>query len=393
MAVIFSDEQLLLKELAQDFFRKEVKPVAAEIDARPNPKDCYPGKLINKASQLGLRTIGIPEEYGGGGVDIVTKSLLLDAMTEIEPGTAKCLSQCWKVCQVITEGGTEEQKKKFLTQFVEDHDCTGSVLLTEPNAGSDTLLDPPSDDLKSGVSMKAEEDGDCYVLNGTKHMSSLVGFSKVLIVYTRTDRSVPALNGTTTFIVPADLPGITFGQVHDKMGYRLYPNGESFWDNVRVPKEYILGEVNAGLSSRSKFGASVEIASMTLGICRAIYKLALEHAKQRVQGGKPIIGHQTVGTMLAEMSMLVDNLETYLYETAFQIRDNPKFDRSRVTYVNITSRESFMRIMMLALDVMGGVGIMRDHPMEKFLRDGITWLHASGTNSLNKLRVAANLRK
>ena len=391
MTITFSDEQIALKELAQDFFIKEVKPVAAEIDARPDPKDCYPAELINKASQLGLRTIGIPEEYGGGGADIVTKSLLLDSMTEIEPGTAKCLSQCWKVCQVITEGGTEAQKQKFLTQFVEDHDCTGSVLLTEPNAGSDTLLDP--EDLKSGVSMKADEDGDCYVLNGTKHMSSLVGFSKVLIVYARSDRSVPAKIGTTTFIVPSDLPGITYGQVHDKTGYRLYPNGESFWDNVRVPKEYILGEVNHGLSSRAKFGASVEIASMTLGICRAMYKIALEHARQRIQGGKPIIEHQTVGTMLAEMGMLVDNLETYLYETAFQIRDNPKFDRSKATYVNILSRESFMRIMLLALDVMGGPGIMRDHPMEKFLRDGITWLHASGTNSLNKLRVAATLRK
>ncbi len=391
MTVIFDDEQIALKELAQDFFIREVKPVAAEIDARKDPKDCYPAELINKASQLGLRTIGIPEEYGGGGADIVTKSLLLDAMTEIEPGTAKCLSQCWKVCQVITEGGTEAQKKKFLTQFVEDDDCTGSILLSEPNAGSDTLLDP--EDLKSGVSMKADEDGDCYVLNGTKHMSSLVGFSKVLIVYARTDRSVPQRQGTTTFIVPADLPGITFGQVHDKMGYRLYPNGESFWDNVRVPKEYILGEVNNGLSSRAKFGASVEIAAMTLGICRAIYKLALEHARQRVQGGKPIIEHQTVGSMLAEMGMLTDNLETYLYETAFQIRDNPKFDSRKATYVNISSREAFMKIMLLALDVMGGVGIMRDHPMEKFLRDGITWLHASGTNSLNKLRVAATLQK
>lgn len=391
MTVIFDDEQIALKELAQDFFVREVKPVAAEIDARPDPKDCYPAELINKASRLGLRTIGIPEEYGGGGADVVTKSLLLDAMTEIEPGTAKCLSQCWKVCQVITEGGTEAQKKKFLTQFVEDDDCTGSVLLSEPNAGSDTLLD--SEDLKSGVSMKAEEDGDCYVLNGAKHMSSLVGFSKVLIVYARTDRSVPQRVGTTTFIVPADLPGITYGQIHDKMGYRLYPNGESFWDNVRVPKEYILGEVNKGLSSRAKLGASVEIAAMTLGMCRAIYKIALEHARQRVQGGKPIVEHQTVGSMLAEMGMLTDNLETYLYETAFQIRDNPKFDRRKATYVNISSRDSFMRIMLLALDVMGGVGIMRDHPMEKFLRDGITWLHASGTNSLNKLRVAATLRK
>ncbi len=388
----FTDEQMALKELAQDFFIKEVKPVAAEIDARPNPKDCYPAELIRKASEIGLRTVGLPEEYGGIGADVVTKSMLLAVMTEIEPGTAKCLSQCWKVMQVINEGGTKEQKKKFFTMFAEDHDCTGSVLLTEPNAGSDTLLDP--EDLKSGVSMRADEDGDCYVINGTKHMSSLVGFSKIHILYTRTDRTVRAKEGVTTFIVPVEeMSGLTYGQVHDKMGYRLYPNGETFWDNVRIPKEYILGKANEGLSSRVQFGASVEIASMTLGICKAMYNIALEHARQRVQGGKPIIQHQTVGSMLAEMKIQCDTLETYLYDTAFQIRDNPKFDRRKATYTGIFSREAFMKIMLLAMDVMAGVGIMRDHPMEKFIRDGLTWLHASGTNSLNRLRVAQTLLK
>ena len=124
MTIQFTDEQIALKELAQDFFTKEVKPLAAEIDARPDPKDCYPAELIRKASQLGLRTLGLPEEYGGGGADVVTKTLLLAAMTEIEPGTAKCLSQGWKVIQVINEAGTEEQKKKFFTEFAEDDDYT-----------------------------------------------------------------------------------------------------------------------------------------------------------------------------------------------------------------------------------------------------------------------------
>lgn len=388
----FTDEQLAIRELAVDFFIKEVKPVAAEMDARPNPKDCYPAELIRKASKIGLRTLGLPEEYGGAGADVVTKSMVLAATTEIEPGTAKCLSQCWKVMQVINEGGTEEQKKKFFTMFAEDDDCTGSVLLTEPNAGTDTLLDP--EDLKSGVSMKADEDGDCYVVNGTKHMSSLVSFSKVHILYARTDRSVPAKQGTTTFIVPVEeMSGLSYGQIHDKMGYRLYPNGETFWDNVRIPKKYILGKVNEGLSSRAQFGASVEIASMTLGICKAMYNIALEHAKQRVQGGKHIIHHQTVGSMLAEMKIMNDALETYLFDTAFQIRDNPKVDRSKATYTGIFSRECFMKLMLLAIDIMAGVGIMRDHPMEKFIRDGLTWLHASGTNSINRLRVAQTIRK
>src|SRR4030042_777690 len=162
-------------------------------------------------------------------------------MSEVESGTAKIFSQCWKVSRILVEACTEEQKKIFLKRFVEDHDFTGSILLTEPNAGSDNML--PYNVPEAGISTAAVADGDHYIINGMKHMISLAGFSKLLLLYARTDRKAPFRQGTTIFMIPGNYPGDSYGQVHNKMGWRLYPNGEIFFDNVRVPKEFILGEL------------------------------------------------------------------------------------------------------------------------------------------------------
>ena len=277
MSIQFTAEQIAWRDRARDFFEKEVRPVAAEIDARPDPKDCYPGELVRKLSKIGLRTLALPKEYGGIEADVVTKALLLMTMCEVEAGTAKIMSQCWKVSQVIVEAGTEEQKKKFLREFAADDEYSTSILMTEPNAGSDNIL--PYNAPGAGVALTAVPDGDVYVLNGTKCLNSLVSYSKLLLVYARTNPGLPVRQGTSTFLVPADLPGITYGEVHNKMGFRLYPNGETFFDNVRVPQEYMIGGLNTGFDTFSQiFRGSLEIPATYLGICKAMYRIAMDHA-------------------------------------------------------------------------------------------------------------------
>jgi alkylation response protein AidB-like acyl-CoA dehydrogenase len=391
MSMQFTEEQIALRDLAREFFEKEVRPVMAEIDARPDPRDCYPAELVRKASEIGLRTLVLSEEYGGVAADATTRALVLATMCEVEAGTAKVLSQCWKVSQLIVEAGTEAQKKKFLTEFAADPDYTCSILMTEPNAGSDNIL--PYNAPGAGVSLTAVRGGDSYILNGSKHMSSLVSFSKLLLVYARTDRTQPVRQGTSTFLVPHNLPGISYGQVHNKMGFRLYPNGETFFDRVRVPKEYRIGEENAGFATFSQiFRGSLEIPAMYLGICRAIYRIVLDHARQRVQGGRPIIEHQSIGIMLSEIALMIDTLEGYLWDTARHLQNDPEFDVKKTRFGKIYSCDCVMKIILLGLDILGGSGIMRDHPMEKLVRDGLTFLHGDGTNSLNKLRVVPLLR-
>jgi alkylation response protein AidB-like acyl-CoA dehydrogenase len=393
MGIQFTGEQIALRDLAKEFFEKEVRPVMAEIDGRPNAKDCYPAELVRKASKIGLKTLPLPEEYGGVNADAVTQALVFSTMTEVEPGTAKVLSQCWKVSQSIMLNGTEEQKKQFIGEFSKDPDYVFSISRTEPDSAGDNQL--PYDGPEGGIKMTAVPDGDAYILNGTKSMSSLAGFSKCMVVYARTNRNVAARLGTTAFLVPYDLPGIRYGQVHNKMGYRCYPNGEVFFDHVRVPGKYMFGKMNEGHDGgRRAPWASVEMSALNLGVCRGMFKIALDHAKQRVQGGKPVIEHDSVGLMLAEMAMVIDTLEATLYDFASSVGTGMSVERTLKTrFARIYPRECFMKVMTLAMDVVASSAIMRDHPLEKLIRDGLTFLHGDGTSSLNRLRALPLIRK
>ncbi len=281
----FTEEQRAIGDLTREFMEREVAPVAAGIDARPDPRDCYPGELINKASRVGLRTIAIPEEYGGIEADTTTKTLSLWTGGQIEIGTIKCLSQCWKISTAISKCGTQAQKDKWLKMFAEDDDCVCSIVLTEPEYGSDNLLRQPDPAL--GMRTSAVRDGDHYVINGTKRFTSLTSFSKIVLLLARTDPKAPVHQGTTAFLVHGEEEGISYGRVHNKLGYRLYPNAESFYDNVRVHKDDVVGEVNGGFDVfASVFRGSAELTACNTGLARGLFNVCHAHAKERIQGGK-----------------------------------------------------------------------------------------------------------
>lgn len=390
MDFTFTEEQLALKRMARDFFEREVRPVAAELDAQPDPKDCYPAELVRKGSKLGLRTLSIPEEYGGGAADVITKALVLSETAEVEVGTAKIFSQCWKVSQLIAEAGNEEQRKKFLTEFAEDDDYVTAISLTESTAGSENML--PYTEPDGGLMLSATRDGDDYILNGGKTWTSLVGWAKLILLFARTDKGVPVRQGSTTFLVPRDLPGISYGRVWDKMGYRLYPQGEVFFDNVRVPAAYMIGNLNEGFVSFSRiFRGSVEIPCCMVGLSRAIYNLALEHARERVSCGKPIIEHQAVGLMLTEMKMLIDLIDSYIWKVAWHVKHDPNYDIKMTRFGKVFSSDSAIKIAIHGLEVMGGAGVVRENPMEKLVRDVLTFQHGDATNRLNMLRAVPYL--
>jgi len=386
----FTDEQLAIAERVRNFMEQEVAPVAGEIDARSDPRDCYPKELINKASKLGLRTIAVPEEYGGLGAGITTKTLALWTGAQIEVGTIKCLSQCWKVTTAIAKVGTEAQKKKWLNLFVEDDDCVCSVVMTEPAHGSNNLYRQA--DPRLGIATTAVKDGDYYVINGAKHFNSLVGFSKIYILLARTDPNVPVHQGTTCFLVHGDQPGVRHGVVHDKMGYRLYPTAESFYEDVRVHRDDILGKVNGGFETfATVFRGSAELPANNTGIMRGIFNTCKAHAKRRIQGGKPIIEHQNIQGMLAKMLMDIEVAEQFMWRICWGVENDPTFNPRFTRYGKVFSDKAALRVIGRALDILGGIGILRDYPVEKMIRDLLTFLHGDGTDSLNLLRAAQTL--
>ncbi len=386
----FTEEQLAMADLVGDFMEKEVAPVASEMDRSSDPKDCYPAELINKASKLGIRTMAVPEEWGGAGADTTTKALCLWRGAQTEVGVIKCLSQCWKISTALAKRGTEAQKEKWLKMFVEDDDCVGSFCMTEPDYGSDNLYRQPGAHL--GLKMSAVEDGDYYVLNGAKRFTSLTTWAKILVVFARTDPNADLQQGTTCFLVRGDQEGVSYGRVHDKMGYRLYPNAESFYDNVRVHKDDILGEVNKGYHVQSTiFRGSAELAACNTGVARGIFNFCNQFTKDRVQGGVPIIEHPTIRHMMAEMLMNIEVAEQFMWRICWGVENDETFNSRFTRYGKVFSDQMALKTIALATDVLGGSGIMKENPVEKMIRDLITFLHGDGTDSLTLLRAAQSL--
>ena len=386
----FTEEQLALADLTRNFMEREVMPVAAEIDARPNPEDCYPKELINKASKLGLRTLAIPEEYGGMGADTLTKTLVLWTGAQYEVGTIKCLSQCWKVSGAISKAATKAQKDRWIKKFAEDDDAVCSIANTEPDHSTENRLN--SDDPKLGLRTSAVKDGDHYVINGPKCFTSLIGHSKMILFFARTDPDAPVNEGVTCFLLDGEEEGITYGRTHNKMGYRLYPNRESFYDNVRVHRDNIIGEVNGGYTfRRTIFRGSAELAACNSGLCRGLFKVCHDHAKERIQGGKPIIEHLTIRHMLAEMLMNIEVAEQFMWRICWGVDNDASYNSRFTRNGKVFSDQVGMKTIQLALDVLGGMGIMRESPSEKMIRDILTFLHGDGTDSSALLQAANTL--
>ncbi len=386
----FSEEQLAIADLTRNFVEREVAPVGAEIDARPDPEDCYPGELISNASKLGLRTLALPEEYGGMGADTMTKTLALWTGGQIEIGTIKCLSQCWKATTAITKAGTRAQKDYWLKKFAADDGAVCSLASTEPDHSTENRLH--GNDPKLGMHTTAVKDGDYFVINGAKRYTSLIGHSRLILFYARTDPDATMINGVTCFILGGDEEGITYGRTHNKMGYRLYPNRESFYDNVRVHKDNVLGEVNGAYAvRRHMFRGSAELAACNTALSRALYKICHDHAKERVQGGKVIIEHPTIRHMLAEMLMNIEVAEQFMWRICWGVENDDSFTSRFTRSGKVFSDKVGLKTIELGLDVLGGMGIMREGPSEKIVRDILTFLHGDGTDSAALLEAANTL--
>ncbi|MDP7167593.1 MAG: acyl-CoA dehydrogenase family protein, partial [Nitrospinota bacterium] len=197
---------------------------------------------------------------------------------------------------------------------------------------------------------------------------------------------------TTAFLVHGEEEGISYGRVHNKLGYRLYPNAESFYDNVRVHKDDVIGEVNGGFDVfASVFRGSAELAACNTGLARGLFNVCHAHAKERIQGGKPIIEHPTVQLMLSEMLMNIEVAEQFMWRICWGA-DNDETYNSRFTrYGKVFSDQMGLKTIALSTDILGAIGIMKDNPVEKMIRDLITFLHGDGTDSLTLLRAAQTL--
>ncbi|MBI3000438.1 MAG: acyl-CoA dehydrogenase family protein [Deltaproteobacteria bacterium] len=371
-----TDEQKALQKMARDFAEKEIRPIAEKLDRSENLLKDFPWDMVKKASRLGLRTIGLPKEYGGPEFDLRTWLVLIEELSYPDVSCAKILTQCWKGARRIGQQATKEQKDRFLPAFRDDDTYLLGGARTEPGSGSDNHL--PYEAPDAGVKLTAKREGNYYVLNGRKHFISNSPVAKLLLVTARTDMTKGGDAGCSNFLVPTDTPGFKVASVHDKVGFRIYLQGELDFDNVKVPVENLFGG-QEGRSGAEGVASKVELAGHAMTLSRAALDAAIKYANERIQGGRPIIQHQAVAMMIAEMYQTLQAGRTMLWRLAW-MGDTGQVDPAFMHSTKVFCTEAALKICLTAMEVFGGSGVMRELPAQKFVRDAMVFQHMDGTD-------------
>jgi len=386
-----SEEQQQWRALAREFAERTIRPDAQRRDRLPTAAERIPWDWIREADRLGFRTLGVPKQFGGAGADILTLCLVGEELAAGDLGFAVIMDQCWKMAHILSDAMTPEQQWKFIPPFVKDPEATFAIGFTESGAGSDHqgYYDSPDIDFRT----TAVRDGDAWVINGSKRYVSNGCMAKFYFVVTRTDPKKTLREGGSVFIVPSDTPGFRAGFFHEKSSQRLATNGTFHFENCRVPAANLLG--GEGLMSRLRAeympGSKAEAAATALGVGRAAYDYAMQYAKERVQGGRPIVELQAVAMMLAQMAMKIDAARTQIWRAAWLADRRQPEARTLGLLAKVNASETAFEACKLAAEILGGAAIMHDHPVEKYLRDAASFLHSDGTNQVCLLRAAQGL--
>ena len=377
---------------AREFAREEIRPLSLRRDQVEGGFAPWDWDIIRKGSQLGFRTLAVPEEWGGPAADFVTQGMVMAELASGDSAMSKAFSQNWKWSHQIAEFCTREQKERFLKAFVADDTYLMGSASTEPNAGSDNRY-PPEDDPRAGYRLRAERKGNEWILNGEKAFIANGSVGKLFFVNTRTNPDVPIRDGTTVFLVPADTPGFRIGKIFNKSGWRFYQNAELVFEDARVPHANVVGEVNGGMKVRS--GASrefsdFELAANALGVCDAACEYAMRHAMIERRGGKRLYDHQLVQLKLNEMHALTESLRSFMLRTAWEM-DHHVSSANPILVMNY-STDVIQRVTRLNLEIHASTAGKVDAMAHKLVRDAIIWSHLAG-DTTQRLKAIRRLNR
>ncbi|MEA2389458.1 MAG: acyl-CoA dehydrogenase, partial [Thermoleophilaceae bacterium] len=368
-----TDEQKDLRELAHSFAEKDIRPVAWEYDK----EGTWPQDVIDKAWEVGLMNTHIPEEYGGPGLDYFSGCLIEEEMGWGCSGIGTSLMCNGLATAPIIIGGSEEVKKKYLGMLTEESKLA-SFCLTEPDAGSDV----------SGMRTTATKMGDEYVINGSKCFITNGGYADYYTVYAKTDKDA-GHKGITAFVVDRELDGVTVDKKEDKLGQRASNTATISFNDVRIPKENLLGEENHGfkLAMMTLDRTRPGVAAMAVGIARAAFEFAAEYSKERVQFGVPIAMHQAIQFMIADMATEIEASRLLVWQSGVLL-DQGKRNTLASSHAKRFAADTAMKVTTDAVQVYGGYGFIKEYPVEKLMRDAKIMQLYEGTSQIQRLVIA-----
>lgn len=382
------ERQDILKAIHK-FVEKIVTPVAAELDQLPNPEDCFSWEIVEKASEAGIRTLTLSEEYGGLGADSLTTAMVIEELAKGDLGVAVVFAQTLKLVQTLQKAATEEQKGRFLPRFRDDPHFLLAIGITEPETSSNYII-PYNDPTAPYLTTAVRRDGG-WSINGMKHFISNGNRASLYLVFAQTERGKSLVEGSTCFLVERGTPGFSIGHVHNKMGERLANNAELIFNNCFIPDENVLGEVGQGFNVLATFfpASNAYAAASVLGVAETAYARALEWTRTRVQGGRHLIEHDGIAVELAEMRMLLDAARAYIH-TAAWAADHPEdgWDPTMGALPKVFASRVAWNVVTRALELHGGYGYMRETGIEKLVRDAAAFLHSDGANRSLLLKAA-----
>ncbi|MDE5420145.1 acyl-CoA dehydrogenase [Ancylomarina sp. DW003] len=372
-------EQELFQQMIRDFAENEVKPLAAEVDEQER----FPIETVEKMAKIGIMGIPIPKQYGGAGGNNLMYSMAVEELSAVCGTTGVIVSAHTSLCAApILEHGTEEQKQKYLPKLASG-EWIGAFGLTEPNAGTDA----------AGQQTTAVEDGDNYIINGSKIFITNAEYAHVYVIFAMTDKS-KGTRGITAFIIEKDTPGFSIGKKEKKMGIKGSATCELIFENCVLPKTNMLGKLSKGfgIAMKTLDGGRIGIAAQALGLAQGAINETVKYVKERKQFGRAISAFQNTQFQLADMNTKTEASRMLVRKAAYK-KDQKKVYSVDAAMAKLYAAETAMEVTNKAVQLHGGYGYTREYPVERMMRDAkITEIY-EGTSEVQRMVISANMLK
>ena len=369
----------LISASARDFAQQYIAPHVMDWDER----QFFPKELLHQAGDMGFMGILVPETYGGAGLGYFEYTAIIEEITKVDPSIGLSIAAHNSLCtNHILSFGDAEQKQRWLPKLASG-EWIGAWGLTEHNTGSDA----------GGMNATAVQDGDDWIINGTKNFITHGSSGDIAVIVVRTGEKGDS-HGMTAFVVERGTPGFYAGKKENKLGMRASETAELVFDQCRIPDANRLGPVGDGFIQSMKIldGGRISIAALSLGIARGAYEASLKYSSERVQFGKPINAFQGISFKLAQMATDIEASELLMHKACYE-----KNMGRRMTKISamckLFASETCVRVANEAVQVFGGYGYSKDFPVEKYLRDSKLCTIGEGTSEIQKVVIAKQILK
>ncbi|HEY5279581.1 MAG TPA: acyl-CoA dehydrogenase family protein [Pseudolabrys sp.] len=358
------------------------------------PEERLPPRILEEADKIGVRTLGVPEEYGGieleKGTEVKTFAVISEEIARGDSGLADKLVQNWKVSVLLRQLAPKHLQEKWFKRLVAEPQFLMAHCLTEPRGASDRWL--PYNVPEAAMQTKAVKADGGWVINGRKQFISNGYDASLYVVYTNTNPKVGMLQGTSSFLVPRETKGFTVARCNETLGCRFMNNGEMVFEDMFVPDDHLLVKDSALGSAGVYFRPGKIIqAAKNLGVGVRAFEATADYVQNYVQGGRILIKHQAVALRLADMATKIEAVRALLDRAAAAVDDDAPNAEVLCNMVKMFSSEEIMKVAQNAVELHGGNGIMLDFGIEKVLRDAVIFLHMDATVDVSKFKIVKNL--